>query len=66
MVKAELTIEFSDRDQQLHISLDLLKREDYTEEEFQVAQNIQESLLMMIDILNNSGLSKEIKREIIK
>ena len=65
MVKAELTIEFT-KDDKLHIGLDLLKREDYTEEEFKVAQSIQESLLIMIDMLKGSGLAKETKRVIIK
>jgi hypothetical protein len=66
MVKAELTIEFRDKDEQLLIGLDLLKREDWTEEEFQMAQSVQESVLMIIDMLKGSGLVKEVKREIIK
>ena len=65
MVKAELTIEFT-KQNQLHIGLDLLKREDATDEEFAVAESIQESLLMIIDMLKGSGLAKELKREIIK
>lgn len=64
MVKAELTIEFK-KDNKLHIGLDLLRREDATEEEFQVAQSVQESLLMIIDILKAGGFANEMKREII-
>lgn len=65
MVKAELTIEIN-KDSKLHIGLDLLRREDATEEEFQIAQSIQESLLAIIDLLKESALVKVIKREIIK
>jgi hypothetical protein len=65
MVKAELSIEFS-KDKQLHIGLDLLKREDWTEEEFTLAESLQQSLLMLIDIMKDTKLVEETKREIIK
>lgn len=65
MVKAELTIEFS-KENKLHIGLDLLRREDATEEEFQIAQSIQESLLLLIDLMKGNNVVKETKRQIIK
>lgn len=64
MVKAELTIEI-DGENQLRIGLDLLKREDWKEEEFKVANTIQESLLAIIELTKNSGLVRETYREII-
>lgn len=66
MVKAELTILFNDKDQLLHIDLDLLKREDYTDEEFELAQKIEESLILMIDLLKSDTRVKEKLRKIIK
>lgn len=63
MVKAEMTIEYNDKEQ-LHIGLDLLKREDWTEIEWQLANHLQTSLLAIIEVFKASGV-KEIKREII-
>jgi len=65
MVKAELTIEFTE-DKQLHIGLDLLKREDWKEDEMKIANTIQESLIIMVDLLKKTGRAEEIYREIIK
>ena len=65
MVKAELTIQFT-KPTGLQIGLDLLKREDWTQEEFDIANNLQESLIAIIDMMTASGIAKEEKREIIK
>lgn len=65
MVKAELIIEVTE-DNQLHIGLDLLKREDWKEYEMQIANTIQESLIIMIDLLKDTGQAEEIYRKIIK
>ena len=65
MVKAEISIEFN-KENQLHIELDLLKREDWTEEEWLFANSLQETLLTLTEILKRSGHAQELKREIIK
>lgn len=65
MVKAELTIKV-DEDDRVHIRLDLLKREDWKQDELQIADTIQKSLLKMIDLLKRGGQAKELKREIIE
>jgi len=64
MVKAELTIEY--KDEELYIGLDLLKREDWTNIEWQLANSLQESLLKLTGILKKSGKATETKQEIIK
>jgi len=65
MVKAELTIELQN-DKDLHIGLDLLKREDANDIEFQIANTIQESLLVIINAITETGAADLIKKEIIK
>jgi len=65
MVKAELTIELKDG-KDAHIGLDLLKREDWNEDEWNVANMIQETLLTMIKMVTDSGLAELEKQEIIK
>lgn len=64
MVKAELSIET--KNNQLNITMDLLKREDWKQDEWELANNLQESLIGIIDLVKASGLAKETKREIIK
>ena len=64
MVKAELTIEF--RKDNLHIALDLLKREDWTETEWALANTIQEILLTSIKMVTETTKAKLVKQEIIK
>jgi hypothetical protein len=64
MVKAELTI--IKKDDNLQIDLDLLKREDWTQEEWELANTIQEILLTSIKLITENSDAKLIKQEIIK
>ena len=66
MVKAELTIEIQ-KDDKLHIALDLLKREDAKIMEWQIAEVIQELLSSSIKIMtkeNPNILLKQKKTQI--
>ena len=65
MVKAELTIEIQ-KDDKLHIGLDLLKREDAQDLEWQIANSIQDILLSVIKHITETTDAKLIKQEIIK
>ena len=65
MVKAELTIEIQ-KDDKLHIALDLLKREDAKIMEWQIAEVIQELLLSSIKIMTKEDPNILLKQEIIK
>ena len=65
MVKAELTIEIQ-KDDKLHIALDLLKREDAKNMEWQIAEVIQELLLSSIKIMTKEDPNILLKQEIIK
>ena len=64
MVKCELTIH-SPKDSKLHIELDLLKREDAKDLEWQLAEKIQDLILNLIEVFKATG-AKEIKKEVIK
>lgn len=65
MVRAELTIEITKNDK-LRIGLDLLKREDWKEDEWNLANNLQEYLMFVVNAVSKSGLAKLTKKEIIK
>jgi len=65
MVKAELTIEIQ-KDDKLHIALDLLKREDAKNMEWQIAELIQELILTTINLMTKDNPDILLKQEIIK
>ena len=64
MVKAELTIRIENGG--ANIDLDLLKSEDWTKEEWELANTIQEILLTSIKLIVENSDAKLIKQEIIK
>lgn len=65
MVKAEIIIKIKEGGK-LSIGLDLLKREDWKESEWGLAEIIQESLLSIIKLISKQEGVELIKKEIIK
>jgi len=64
MVKAEITIEIN-KDNNLQLDLDLLKREDWKKDEYELAGIIQKILIDTINKIKRSGKVDEVKTETI-
>ena len=65
MVKVDIAIEIKE-DKTVRVEMDLLKREDWKEDEWQLAEILQETYIGIINLLEKSGLAKETFRKIIK
>lgn len=64
MVKAEISINI--KNDHLELSVDLLKREDWKEDEWGLANIIQQFIVSALDILKKNGIAEEIYGEIIR
>lgn len=65
MVKAELSLHVNE-DDILEITLDLLKREDWKEAEWELANSLQDALITMVKTMDELKVARLTKQEIIK
>ncbi len=65
MVKAELSLHINE-DDTLEITLDLLKREDWKEIEWELANSVQDALITIVKTMDKLKVARLTKEKIIK